>query len=175
MNKWLVIICFNFVSVTPLLLSPVHGHDGPLDMYGCHLDKDQKYYHCHDGVYKRLSFDSKTQMIQRLKNQYIALGRAWPYREATNDYEQQMPITETTLEPQSLSEGELKQRVPTKATQSAQLTARPASAKQTSKQPAVMRLGQIRKQRQVMLEIARSRCLKHDKDPQLRANGQSRN
>jgi hypothetical protein len=133
MNKWLVIICFNFVSATPLLLSPVHGHDGPLDMYGCHLDKDQKYYHCHDGVYKRLSFDSKTQMIQRLKNQYIALGRAWPYREATNDYEQQMPITETTLEPQSLSEGELKQRVPTKATQSAQLTARPASAKQTSK------------------------------------------
>lgn len=133
MNKWLVIICFNFASAAPLLLSPVHGHDGPLDMYGCHLDKNQKYYHCHDGVYKRLSFDSKTQMIQRLKNQYIALGRAWPYREATNDYEQQMPITETTLEPQSVPEGELKQTIPSKRPQSAQLTARPASAKQTSK------------------------------------------
>ena len=133
MNKWLVIICLNFASAVPSLLSPVHGHDGPLDVYGCHLDKDQKYYHCHDGVYKRLSFDSKTQMIQRLKNQYIALGRAWPYREATNDYEQQMPITETTLEPQPVPEGELKQTIPTKRTQSAQLTARPASAKQTSK------------------------------------------
>jgi hypothetical protein len=133
MNKWLVIICFNFASATPLLLSPVHGHDGPLDEYGCHLDRDQKYYHCHDGVYKRLSFDSKTQMIQRLKNQYIALGRVWPYREATNDYEQQMPITETTLEPQSVPEGELKQTSPTKRTQSSQLMPRSTSAKQTSK------------------------------------------
>jgi hypothetical protein len=133
MNKWLVIICFAFASATALLLSPVHGHDGPLDIYGCHLDKDQKYYHCHEGVYKRLSFDSKTQMVQRLKNQYIALGRAWPYREATNDYEQPMPITETTLEPQSVPEGELKQTIPTKRPQSAQSTARLASAKQTSK------------------------------------------
>jgi hypothetical protein len=133
MNKWLVIICFAFASATPLLLSPVHGHDGPLDIYGCHLDKDQKYYHCHEGVYKRLSFDSKTQMVQRLKNQYIALGRAWPYREATNDYEQPMPITETTLEPQSVPEGELKQTIPTKRPQSAQSTERLASAKQTSK------------------------------------------
>ena len=131
MNKWLMLICFNFAAATPLL-SPVHGHDGPLDVYGCHLDKDQKYYQCHEGVYKRLSFDSQTQMIQRLKNQYIALGRAWPYGEATNDYAQAMAITETTLEPQPVPEG-LKQTIPMKSMQSNQLKGRAASAKQPSK------------------------------------------
>src|SRR5918911_940136 len=69
MNKWLMIVWFNVASATPLFLSSVDGHDGPLDVYGCHLDMDQKYYHCHEGVYKRLSFDSQTQMVQRLKNQ----------------------------------------------------------------------------------------------------------
>jgi hypothetical protein len=133
MNKWLIFICFNVASATPLLLSPVGAHDGPLDIYGCHLEKDQKYYHCHEGVYKRLSFDSQTQMIQRLKNQYTALGRAWPYGEATNDYAQPMPITETTLEPKSVPEGELKQTIPTKRMQSSQVTARPTSAKRAPK------------------------------------------
>ena len=131
-----MIICFNLASATPLLPSPVHGHDGPLDVYGCHLDKDQKYYHCHEGVYKRLSFDSQTQMIQRLKNQYTALGRAWPYGEATNDYAQPMPITETTLEPQSGPEGELKQTIPTKRMQSSQVKGRPTPAKQAPKTPS---------------------------------------
>ena len=130
MNKWLVIICFNFASATALL-TPALSHDGPLDIYGCHPDKDHKYYHCHEGVYKRLSFDSKTQMIQRLQNQYLALGRAWPYPEAKNDYEPAMAITETTLEPQSV-EGELKRTIPTKRTQSAQ-SPRPAPSKQTVK------------------------------------------
>ena len=132
MNKWLVIICFNFASATALLLTPARGHDGPLDVYGCHPDKDHKYYHCHEGVYKRLSFDSKTQMIQRLQNQYIALGRPWPYRETTSDYEPAMPITEATLESQSV-EGEIKPLAPAKRTQSAQLTPRPAPSKQTVK------------------------------------------
>jgi hypothetical protein len=132
MNKWLVITCLNFASATALLLTPVSAHDGPLDVYGCHPDKDHKYYHCHEGVYKRLSFDSKTQMIQRLQNQYIALGRAWPYREATNDYEPVMPITETTLEP-PLVQGDFEPAVSTKRTQSAQLTPRPAPSKQAVK------------------------------------------
>ena len=133
MNKWLMIVWFNVASATPLFLSSVDGHDGPLDVYGCHLDMDQKYYHCHEGVYKRLSFDSQTQMIQRLKNQYIALGRPWPYGEARNDYALPMPITETTLESPSVPEVELKQTMSTKGSQTSQSRARSTSAKQTSK------------------------------------------
>jgi hypothetical protein len=41
-------------------------------------------------------------MIQRLRNQYIALGRTWPYADVTNSSEQPGPIVETTLEPEAV-------------------------------------------------------------------------
>lgn len=85
----LLILCFSLAGAGPLFLPAIsHGHDEPLDVYGCHYDADHKYYHCHRGVYMRLSFDSKTQMIQRLRNQHIALGHPWHYGDAANDYEQ---------------------------------------------------------------------------------------
>lgn len=80
---------FFTVASSPLFLPVVlPAHDGRLDLYGCHYDEDHKYYHCHQGTYMGLSFDSKTQMIKRLRNQHIALGRPWPYGNAINDYEQ---------------------------------------------------------------------------------------
>jgi hypothetical protein len=102
MYKRLMVLSFALATATPGSPSPAQAHDGRLDQFGCHQDLDQKYYHCHDGPYRRLSFDSKTQMIQRLKNQYIALGRAWPYADATNTTEQAGPIVETTLEPEAV-------------------------------------------------------------------------
>jgi hypothetical protein len=40
-------------------------------------------------------------MVQRLRNQYIALGRTWPYADATTIPEQPGAIVETTLEPEA--------------------------------------------------------------------------
>lgn len=102
MYKRLIVLSFALASATPGFPSPAHAHDGRLDQFGCHHDQDQKYYHCHDGPYRRLSFDSKTQMVQRLRNQYIALGRTWPYADATITTEQPGPILETTLEPEAV-------------------------------------------------------------------------
>jgi hypothetical protein len=58
---------------------PSHSHDGEQDVYGCHYDKDQKNYHCHDGMFKGGSFPSKMEMIRLLKIQFLNLGRPWPY------------------------------------------------------------------------------------------------
>ncbi len=102
MYKRLIVLSFALASATPGFPSPAHAHDGRLDQFGCHHDQDQKYYHCHDGPYRRLSFDSETQMIQRLRNQYIALGRTWPYADATSTTGQPGPILETTLEPEAV-------------------------------------------------------------------------
>ena len=102
MYKRLVVLSFALATATPGFPAPAQAHDGRLDQFGCHDDQDQKYYHCHDGPYRRLSFDSKTQMIQRLRNQYIALGRTWPYADVTTSSEQPGPIVETTLEPEAV-------------------------------------------------------------------------
>ena len=83
MYKRLFVLSFALATATPGFPSQAQAHDGRLDQFGCHDDQDQKYYHCHDGPYRRLSFESKTQMVQRLRNQYIALGRTWPYADAT--------------------------------------------------------------------------------------------
>ncbi len=109
MYKRLVVLSFALATATPGFPSPAQAHDGRLDQFGCHDDQDHKYYHCHDGPYRRLSFDSKTQMIQRLRNQYIALGRTWPYADATTTPEQPGSIVETTLEPEAVPLDGIKQ------------------------------------------------------------------
>jgi len=68
--------------VVPL---PAHPHEGELDSYGCHYDKDQKNYHCHDGVFKGGSFPSKMEMIRLLKIQFLNLGRPWPYADVAEE------------------------------------------------------------------------------------------
>jgi hypothetical protein len=112
MYKRLIVLCFALGSATPGSPSPAQAHAGRLDEFGCHHDQDQKYYHCHEGPYTRLSFDSKTQMVQRLKNQYIALGRTWPFGDATNTVEQPGAIVETTIEPQAVPVDALKEARP---------------------------------------------------------------
>jgi hypothetical protein len=69
------------LSLFVLLVVPrySHSHDGELDSYGCHYDKEQKNYHCHEGIFKGGSFPSKIEMIRVLKIQFLNLGRPWPY------------------------------------------------------------------------------------------------
>jgi hypothetical protein len=70
-----------------LLILPLrgHSHDGKLDSYGCHHDKERKDYHCHEGVFRGGSFDSKMEMIRRLKLQFLNMGRPWPYGEVAEE------------------------------------------------------------------------------------------
>ena len=49
------------------------------------LDKDQKNYHCHEGIFKGGSFPSKIEMIRLLKVQFLNLGRPWPYGEVAEE------------------------------------------------------------------------------------------
>jgi len=77
-------LTLNLISmlVIPLPASP---HDGKLDSFGCHDGRERNDYHCHEGVFKGGSFDSKIQMIRLLKAQFLDLGRPWPYGEITEE------------------------------------------------------------------------------------------
>ena len=68
-----------------VVLNPAYPHEGELDSYGCHYDKDKKNYHCHQGVFQGGSFTSKMEMIRLLKQQYLNLGRPWPYDEVAEE------------------------------------------------------------------------------------------
>ena len=139
MDKRLIVLCFALASATPGSIPPAEAHEGPLDQFGCHLDQNHKYYHCHEGPYRRLSFDSKTQMIERLRNQYIALGRTWPYADAINMMDQPAAIVETTLDPQAVPFDEIKQARPgnrLQATESGQRISRKELVKPTNRQPS---------------------------------------
>jgi hypothetical protein len=80
------------VLLTAVFPPPVLSHDGKLDAYGCHYDQEHKDYHCHDGVFKGGSFESKIEMIRQLKLQFLNLGRPWPY---DNIVEEDITSTQT--------------------------------------------------------------------------------
>jgi len=61
-----------------LLPLPAYSHEGDLDSYGCHHDKNRGDYHCHQGEFTGLSFDSKIHMVRLLRLQNLNLGRALP-------------------------------------------------------------------------------------------------
>ena len=84
------------LSLFLLLVVPhqTYPHEGELDSYGCHYDKDQKNYHCHDGVFKGGSFPSKMEMVRLLKLQFLNLGRPWPYGDVAEE-DITSPQTET--------------------------------------------------------------------------------
>jgi hypothetical protein len=71
--------------LTLVVAFPAHAHDGKLDSYGCHWDRERKDYHCHEGAFRGGSFDSKMEMIRLLKLQFLNLGRPWPYGEIAEE------------------------------------------------------------------------------------------
>jgi hypothetical protein len=75
------------IAVLILLVLPpaTASHEGEHDSYGCHYDRERRDYHCHQGVFKGGSFESKTEMIRLLKLQFLNLGRPWPYGEIVEE------------------------------------------------------------------------------------------
>jgi hypothetical protein len=71
-----------------VLVAPLSSgaHEGKLDPYGCHYDRERKDYHCHEGVFKGGSFDSRVQMIRLLRLQFLNLGRPWPYGDVAEEH-----------------------------------------------------------------------------------------
>ncbi|MGE5301855.1 MAG: hypothetical protein ACM3TN_00920 [Alphaproteobacteria bacterium] len=67
------------IPLSAVFPRPALSHDGKLDAYGCHYEEEHKNYHCHEGVFKGGSFESKIEMIRQLKIQFLNLGRPWPY------------------------------------------------------------------------------------------------
>lgn len=52
--------CFVFAS-------PVWPHGGGLDSFGCHNDRKHGGYHCHQGPLAGQGFNSKSEMMDQLK------------------------------------------------------------------------------------------------------------
>lgn len=73
------------ILLTAALPLPVVSHDAKLDSYGCHYDAERKNYHCHEGVFKGGSFETKIEMIRQLKVQFLNLGHPWPYDDITEE------------------------------------------------------------------------------------------
>ena len=57
------------LSVSALLVTTVtaHAHGGGLDSHGCHHDRKNGGYHCHQGPLAGHSFASKHEMLTALE------------------------------------------------------------------------------------------------------------
>ena len=55
------------VSTVALTAGSVHAHGGGLDAHGCHHDRKNGGYHCHQGPLAGQSFASKSEMLAALE------------------------------------------------------------------------------------------------------------
>jgi hypothetical protein len=55
------------LSAVALAAGPVHAHGGGLDTQGCHHDRKNGGYHCHQGALAGQSFASKSEMLAALE------------------------------------------------------------------------------------------------------------
>ena len=55
------------LSAVVLTTGPVHAHGGGLDAHGCHHDRKNGGYHCHQGPLAGQYFASKSEMLAALE------------------------------------------------------------------------------------------------------------
>ena len=57
------------LSLTTVILTagPLHAHSGGLDTHGCHHDRKNGGYHCHQGPFAGKSFASQQEMLNALE------------------------------------------------------------------------------------------------------------
>ena len=60
------------LSLTTVMLTagPVLAHSGGLDAYGCHHDRKNGGYHCHQGPFAGQSYESKQEMLNAQEAQH---------------------------------------------------------------------------------------------------------
>jgi len=63
------------VALTPL---PVEAHGGGLDAYGCHHDRKQGGYYCHQGQFAGQAFYSQAEMLANRQESYTAVPPTLP-------------------------------------------------------------------------------------------------
>ena len=56
------------LSAVALAAGPVHAHGGGLDTHGCHHDRKNGGYHCHQGTFAGQSLASKNEMLAALES-----------------------------------------------------------------------------------------------------------
>ena len=73
-----------FASVTVLSLSAIaltavtaYSHSGGLDGYGCHHDRKNGGYHCHQGTFAGQSLASKNEMLAALETHTQVPNDLW--------------------------------------------------------------------------------------------------
>ena len=54
-------------SAVVLTTGPVLAHSGGLDAYGCHHDRKNGGYHCHQGPFAGQLYESQQQMLNALE------------------------------------------------------------------------------------------------------------
>jgi hypothetical protein len=57
------------LSIFALTAVTAHAHGGGLDGHGCHHDRKNGGYHCHQGTFAGQSFASKQEMLSTLEAQ----------------------------------------------------------------------------------------------------------
>ena len=57
------------LSLTTVMLTagPLHAHSGGLDTHGCHHDRKNGGYHCHQGPFAGKSLESQQEMLAALE------------------------------------------------------------------------------------------------------------
>ena len=55
------------LSAFALTAGPVHAHGGGLDSHGCHHDRKNGGYHCHQGPFAGQAFAFKQEMLDTLE------------------------------------------------------------------------------------------------------------
>ena len=67
----MVTATFFIAGLALLSHSNVYPHGGALNSYGCHKQSSNDSYHCHNGDYSGLSFDSQDVFLEQMRSQTV--------------------------------------------------------------------------------------------------------
>ena len=87
------------LSAVVLTAGPVRAHSGGLDAYGCHHDRKNGGYHCHQGPFVGQSYESQQEMLNALEalNQEPNDHPEWVQPPALSDPSKKAPEAYTIL------------------------------------------------------------------------------
>jgi hypothetical protein len=90
--RFVVVLLSSFVSAV-LAASAGEAHSGSVDLFGCHHDRKQSGYHCHQGQLAGRHFASQEEMLGLLEP-----GRKYAVTEDRQVAPREGPTSETCIE-----------------------------------------------------------------------------